>query len=31
MVGARLGAQLFDEEYEVRGFFFGNEPPLFEN
>jgi outer membrane receptor protein involved in Fe transport len=22
---------LFDEEYEVRGFFFGNEPPLFEN
>ena len=22
---------LFDEEYAVRGFFFGNEPPLFEN
>jgi outer membrane receptor protein involved in Fe transport len=25
------GRNVFDEDYAVRGFFFGNEPPLFEN
>jgi iron complex outermembrane recepter protein len=25
------GRNVFDEDYVVRGFFFGNEPPLFEN
>jgi iron complex outermembrane recepter protein len=25
------GRNVFDEEYAVRGFYFGNEPPLFEN
>ena len=25
------GRNIFDEDYITRGFFFGNEPPLFEN
>jgi iron complex outermembrane recepter protein len=25
------GRNVFDEDYITRGFFFGNEPPLFEN
>ena len=25
------GRNVFDEDYVVRGFYFGNEPPLFEN
>ena len=26
-----MGRNVFDEDYAVRGFFFGNEPPLFED